>query len=383
MVSDWFPPKVGGVATTVYELSSELSSRDGIELDVITVNYCNKLTFNEKLERMNEFRVRRLPGVIFPYFGSPLYFHPKLPVKLRDLFLEEDYDVIHTHNLFTPISLTATAVAKRYLPHEKCVVTTNHTYREWVKPPISNILGRFTIRISNPDRVLVSSEASREMLEKMNADPDKIRKTPFGANTEELNPDKKSEKLREELGIESATFILFTGRLSKEKGLQYLLPAFKEAKKEYREMKLVILGVGPMSKKIKKFRKKENMEKSIKLVGQKSYDELRKYYATCDFVVAPSIKNESFGLVIPEAMASGKPIIVTKIRGFKESFQDNTGFLVPPKDIESLAEKILELAKNRQLREEMARRGRILAVEKYSWKNTADLTLEVYNEVLS
>lgn len=382
MVTDWFPPRKGGVETVVYRLSKELASRDGIEVEVITGSYPDTLSFHDSIKNMNGLKVRKLSGIVLPEFLENAYLHPEMPFKLKSLFKKEDYDVIHTHPLFTPLSAVSLGVAKQMHPSRKCVVRSNHTYKERGLDLIRKILYRFSVKPAELDRVIVPTKTAADFEKKQGVTPEEIKIVPWGADTKDFNPKKYSEELREELGIGTSAFVLFVGRLVKRKGLKYLLKAFQLALKEA-DIKLIILGEGPQKKEMKNLSKSLGINEKVEFVGEKLEPELQRFYASCDFVVAPSIGEEAFGLVIPEAMASGKPIIAGSIEAYSEVFVEDTGFLVPPRDISLLKEKIVQLADDEQLRRKMGERGRKEAVERYSWEKTADRTLEVYNEVLS
>jgi glycosyltransferase involved in cell wall biosynthesis len=381
MVSDWFPPKPGGVETTVYELSSELASRRGIEVEVITENYPKTFTFSDRVEEINGFKVRRLAGVILPRWK--VYFHPEMPFKVKELFKREDYDVVHTHHLFTPLSIFAAGIAKFMYPPRKCVVATNHTYHMWAERSFFRFFSRLTVGSTQPDRVIAISKVSEKLVERLGVDPERIRRIPLGVNVEKFNPAKRSEELRRKLGADSCVLILYVGRLVERKGVHYLLMALQQVLKEVKDVKLAVLGEGPWKGRLMKLSRELGLGEAVEFLGYRPREEVWKYCVSCDFMVAPSTDHESFGIVITEAMASGKPIIATDVTGFNEVFVEGTGFLVPPRDVNALKEKILLLAREKRLRERMGRRAREEAVRRYSWKQIADRTLEVYNEVLS
>jgi glycosyltransferase involved in cell wall biosynthesis len=381
MVSDWFPPKPGGVETAVYELSSELASRRGIEVEVITENYPKTFTFSDRVEGIDGFKVRRLAGVVVPRWK--VYFHPEMPFKLKELFKREDYDVVHTHHLFTPLSVFAAGIAKFMYPPRKCVVATNHSYHTWAERSFFRFFSRFTVGSTQPDRVIAISEVSARLAERLGVNPERIRRIPLGVNLEKFNPSRRSEELRRELGADSSVVILYLGRLVERKGVHYLLMALQQVLKEVKEVKLVVVGEGPWKGRLMKLSRELGLGEVVEFLGYKSREEVWKYCVSCDFMVAPSTHHESFGLVVVEAMASGRPIIATDVTGFNEVFVEGTGFLIPPRDVGALREKILLLARDRKLREEMGRRAREEAVRRYSWKEVADRTLEVYDEVLS
>lgn len=381
MISDWYLPKLGGVETLVHELAKHMDKRSGIDVEVITQDFSSTFTFKDKCTREDGVRVRRLAGITEPIWKT--YFHPELPFKIKKLFKTQDYDVVHTHHFFTLLSVLSTAVAKEMHPRRKCVAATNHTYHARSDSLIFRLPKFFaSFAGRSADRIFVGSEAAAKIAREV-CDPNKIRKLGYGVPLDGFNPKKKSEKLREKLGVESGLLILYVGRFGKRKGVEYLLQAFDLARKELENAKLVIVGKGPKEKTYRKIMKKLNLEDRVRIEGLKPKKELQKFYASCDFTVFPSVRDESFGRVIPEAMASGKPYIATEIPGFNEVFERGTGFLVPPKDSESLSEKMIELGSDEKLRREFGKKGRKTTVKKFNWNKIIDKILEAYNEVLS
>lgn len=381
MISDWYPPKLGGVETLVHELAKHLDKKPGIEVEVITQDFSSIFSFHDKIEEEDGVKVRRLAGITGPIWK--VYFHPELPLKMKALFKEEDYDVIHTHHIFTLLSVLSTLVAKEMHPRRKCIATTNHTYHaksisRLFAPP--RLFASYSTKAA--DRVFVGSEAASKIVEDI-CDPSKIRKVRYGVPLDGFNPKKKSKDLRNELGVESDTFMLFVGRFGKRKGVEYLIRALKRAEDKLEEAKLVLVGKGPKEKTYREMIDKMGLEDKVIIAGYQPKEELQKFYASCDFTVFPSVRDESFGRVLPEAMASGKPYIATDIPGFDEVFEEGTGYLVPPKDTESLAEKVVELHENVDIRKEMGDRGREMAEEKFGWGKIVDKTVEVYDEVIS
>jgi phosphatidylinositol alpha-mannosyltransferase len=121
---------------------------------------------------------------------------------------------------------------------------------------------------------------------------------------------------------------------------------------------------------------------SIKFAGRISAAELPRYYKTCDVFCAPSTGFESFGIVLLEAMAAGKPIVATDIFGYRSVVdQGQEGLLVEPENERALAEGIITLLRNPALSREMGARGRRKAA-RYDWPLVARQVLAVYEELL-
>lgn len=172
--------------------------------------------------------------------------------------------------------------------------------------------------------------------------------------------------------------ILYVGRLEKRKGIKYLLQAYKIVKDQNPMARLILVGPGEnLRKRYKKYVKDNNL-KDVVFIGCVPNEELPRYYASADIFCAPSTGNESFGIVLLEAMASGKPVIATNIEGYSEVVQDKIqGLLVPPKDAYTLADKINILIKEEALRMYMGFRGEARAAE-FSWEKVTQQVLDYY-----
>jgi glycosyltransferase involved in cell wall biosynthesis len=120
---------------------------------------------------------------------------------------------------------------------------------------------------------------------------------------------------------------------------------------------------------------------NAKFTGFVPYEDLKALYSVCDVFVLPSLE-EGQPLVLLEAMASGKPLIGSKVGGISMQIRDGwNGFLVEPGNEKQLAEKIRYLVDNEGGRIKMGRNSRKLAEEVFSWEKITERYLEVYEEV--
>jgi phosphatidylinositol alpha-mannosyltransferase len=177
--------------------------------------------------------------------------------------------------------------------------------------------------------------------------------------------------------------ILFVSRLEKRKGLNYLLEAFKQVKREIPNSRLIIVGPGTrLRRKYEREVRRSHLEDVI-FTGLISYEELPRYYKTADVFCAPAICRESFGIILLEAMATGKPVVASNIEGYASVLTHNVdGLLVPPADKDMLARALISLLTDESLRREMGARGRAKALE-YSWERVSQNVMNYYIRVLS
>jgi len=174
--------------------------------------------------------------------------------------------------------------------------------------------------------------------------------------------------------------IIFVGRLEKTKGVQYIIKAVSIVKKEIDEVKLYIIGDGYYKKKLQRLTEKIGLDRNIIFIGKLPQEQVVKYYGKANLFIMHSLF-ESFGVVALEAMASGRPVIATKTGGTVDIVTEETGKLVSYGDVEKLAEAIIYILSNERLAKNMGAEGRKRA-EIFTWENTAERYLEIYQGVL-
>ena len=156
----------------------------------------------------------------------------------------------------------------------------------------------------------------------------------------------KPGKFRKQFG--NRTVVTFIGSLSYHKGILNVLDAFRKAASKDKKLLLVVAGDGPLKDKV-------NGE-NVMLLGRVPKDQLPSLYKASDIIVYPSVWQEPFGRIVIEAMASGKPIIASKVGGILDTVvSGKMGYLLNPNDTDAWASKISLLAKSKQLRLKMGR----------------------------
>ena len=171
------------------------------------------------------------------------------------------------------------------------------------------------------------------------------------------------------------------GRLEFRKGVNYLLKAFLDIKKQMPNTRLLICGPGKRLRKRYEGWVENNKLEDVVFTGMVSHEEQPRYYKTADIFCAPATSRESFGLILLEAMATGKPIVATNIEGFANVVTEGEeGLLVPPMNNNALAAALLTLLQDKEKRLQMGQKG-IITAQKYRWEDISQRILDFYEEI--
>jgi len=174
--------------------------------------------------------------------------------------------------------------------------------------------------------------------------------------------------------------VLFVGRLEKRKGLGHLLRAWRYVRREMPAARLIVVGEGRALEGYQRFAETYGMFEVV-FTGYVTPEELLRYYHTCDVFCAPSTGQESFGIVLLEAMAAGKPVVASAIPGYQEVVrQGQEALLVEPRDEVALALSLVHILADAELRRRLGEAGRRRAAL-FSWDRIARSVLAYYDEV--
>ncbi|MGB2705796.1 MAG: glycosyltransferase family 4 protein [Candidatus Omnitrophota bacterium] len=223
---------------------------------------------------------------------------------------------------------------------------TNLYFPEWY-------LERLKEEPFSADFCVAASTFSKKTLENAGINSRKILVLPLGVNTERFTLKKRK--------IKWPFQVLFVGSVGQRKGIKYLLDAIKRLDTDKIRLKIIgpIIGTGST------FR---NYSRACEYLGLLGQDEIIRHMHECDCLVLPSLF-EGFGLVIPEAMATGMPVIASTHTAAPDIIQQGIdGFIIEPCDVNGLSDKIGYMAANRKKTISMGENARKKA-EEFSWEN--------------
>lgn len=175
--------------------------------------------------------------------------------------------------------------------------------------------------------------------------------------------------------------ILFAANLIERKGCSYLLYAYSALIKEYHHIHLVIAGGGEQLNTMKKLAQELNVLHKVTFTGTLKHLMILELMADSDIFILPST-NEAFGVVYLEAMSFKKPVIGTEGEGITDIIQDGVnGFLVKPKSIHSIVNKLKLLIESSELRKEIGEKG-FDSIKNLTWENNAKETMKIYEKII-
>lgn len=379
-ITPFFHPSVAGIENHVYNLSNNLSKR-GHDVDILTIN-----TENVKKEEI-------ICGNINVYRCSLNIKYHKGLVSIefvKRVLNAKNYDLCHIHIPF-PFGLETTIVASKI--NKIPLIVTHHgepTKSAFLYSIINSAYSKFyrNISLSFANKLIFLTESYGESLKLPERVKEKIQIVRSGVDAQRFSPQNDGTLIRKKYDFtDEDKIILFVGRLTihnRYKGIDYLIKALSNVRHENNNAKLVIVGRGELVSELKELVKQLKLEQNVIFATSVSDEELPYYYAMCDYFVLPSISGpESFGIVLLEAMASEKPVIASDLPGVRDVVKDDeNGLLVPPKDSGALADAIICLLENEEVRGRMGKNGR-KKVGDYSWERIAEETEKVYNEVMN
>lgn len=210
----------------------------------------------------------------------------------------------------------------------------------------------------------------------------KLRTIPGGVYLDEYKRDAAMiAQINEKYDLKGKKVVLFTGRLTPQKGVDYLIRAAKNIHGE-----VLILGDGPERPKLEKLITDLKVA-NCRILGYMSPKEqvnFKAFYARADVYVAPSTWKEPLGLVILEAMAAKTPVVSTRAGGVMSLIKDGyNGYLVHVRRSDEIASRVNELLENDKLREKMAERSYELVVKKFTWGKIAEQFESIYKKYAS
>jgi len=377
----------------VYDLSNRLASN----YDVIALAPHDKGAL--KKEKLGKVDVRRFAyfkpesmqklcynGGIIPNMKSNFLAKMQMPLLMITEFFaasriikKEKISLIHAHWML-PQGLVGVFLKKLFkIP---LLVTIHGSDLFPLKNVLFKKLQHFVVK--NADFITANTEATKnELMGRFPECKPKIEIIPMGVDSDFF----RKLKVKKPAKYSKNKILLFVGRLSDQKGLQYLIDALPEVVRKEPAAKLLIIGEGPFKAELEQKIDKTNAKDYVEFLGSLPASEAAKYHNYADVFVLPSLANktgtEALGLALMEAMSSGCAVIGTNVGGIPSLIKNgHNGILVPQKDSRELAKAIIMLLKNRKKAETIGKNASNFIRRNYSWVKVGKEFIEIYENVL-
>ena len=377
MFNHEFPPIGGGGGQVSYFLGKHFAAA-GHEVHLITSQFrdCPRM---EVVDDIHVHRVRALrknPNVcavheMFTYAISSSIYGLKFAKKFRPDIVQVFFGIpagggAYLLQKYTNVPYVV-FLGGRDVPRPN----PDPPYYRWLymvlKPIIRSIW-------DNAAMVVSCSDGLRELAYETDSNG-KIEVIPDGVNLETFQPaqrDINPKKVR----------ILSIGRLIPRKGFQFLIQALPYVNENTEcEFEIEIVGDGPYQEELIELTENLNVVSQLHFSGSVPYSDLPQKYYEADVFILPSLA-EGMPLVVLEAMGTGLPIIASHVQGIEELVAENVnGALFNPGDVEELANCLIRLINDGEMRVEMGKRSTEKVVP-FDWKNIAEAYLTLYEEII-
>ncbi|MCS4541822.1 MAG: glycosyltransferase family 4 protein [Euryarchaeota archaeon] len=367
-VPEFYIPHIGGGEVWAHQVAKELAKR-GHEVHVYTYRHSdqrnNGMIDGVFVHRKGLFVVNRVQAHFKRAFSQIHCIFGEL--------ISENFDIIHS-NQFIPLIPSFVVSKIKKVP----IVATFHDiyFKDyWINTygpfwgTIANLIEK-TCAKPNYDAIIAVSHSTKQKLIKIGCSKEKIDVI-YGGVDLELYDSINQPKIH-------PPQICYIGRLIQHKHVDVLISAFFKVLKKVPEAQLVIVGSGPEKKRLEDLSKRLGISEDVNFVGKVSEIEKIRILKASQVFVSPSTM-EGFGLTLIEAMACLTPSIAVRIPATREIIkEDDTGFLVEPNSIGTLANVIIKLLQDEDLQHKIGQATRKVVEEKFTWKKTVDKLEKIY-----
>lgn len=297
-----------------------------------------------------------------------------LPFRIARMIKEEGINVVHTHNEAGLIYGAAAAILAK-VPN---IVHTEHGKEpNYYNKRILQLAERFLLK-KVKHVVVVSVDLKNKMASSTKINKDKILVIPNGIDIKSFQCPELGEIKRKELGISSDNFVIGNiARMVPLKNHKFLIAIFKELLKDFPKLKLVLVGDGLLKRELEIYSEANGLSNSVMFLGERK--DIAELLSAFDLFILPSL-TEGVSITLLEAMASGIPIVASKVGGNPEIIEnERTGLLIPLSENIRWIETIKSLIKNENRRRDISKRAKNFVTEQFSIETMVENYEEIYN----
>ncbi|MCJ8014668.1 glycosyltransferase family 4 protein [Paenibacillus sp. KQZ6P-2] len=349
-------PGSGSVEICILAIAQQLAQNHKV---TVVSRASNGMPFQSTINRVKIVRVSSESSEV--YLASVLRFIQGSSYDVIQVDNRPHY-MASIKNMYPQMKVTLFLHSLTFVPH------TRH---------IANSLKYADLIIAN------SNSLMHELIVRFPSQAHKIRTVELGVDIITFTPPSESERseARQKYGIGNRFTVLFVGRIIPRKGVPVLLRAVYLARKQV-PLHLIIAGKGRASYLRKLRMQAKKLGVPVTWLGKQDHSEIHRIYQMADCFVCPSQKHEAFGLVNVEAMATGLPVIASRIGGIPEIVKHGSnGYLVDAyRHPSRFAKYLIRLEKNRELQCTLGNNGRSTVLQHFTWSQTASKIVSLYSQ---
>ncbi|MEK6943396.1 MAG: glycosyltransferase family 4 protein [Nanoarchaeota archaeon] len=387
-------PRYSGDSTPrfVFDLSKRLIS--AFNIVALAPHDKNSL----KIEKMEGLDVRRFAyfkpesmqkicygGGIIPNMKNSLLATIQMPFLIiseffaaKKIIKNERINLVHAHWML-PQGLVGVWLKKIY--NVPLIVTIHGSDLFPLKNRMLMGLQRFVCK--NADFITANKAAADELVSRFPEFKEKIAVIPMGVDIDIF----KKRAIKKPAKYSKNKLLVFVGRLSDQKGLQYVIEAMPAILSHDDSVKLIVIGEGPYEKELRQKIKLNSVQGNVDFLGALPSSDVSKYYNMADIFILPSLSNktgtEALGLSLLEAMSSGCAVIGTDVGGIKFVIKNSVnGIIIKQKSSDKISKAVVSLLDNPKKRELLGKNASAFVKNNYSWQEISKKFEDLYKKVL-
>jgi len=375
-------PFIGGAEIAIKEITDRLLD---FHFDMLTARMNGNLPKREKINNINVYRIgfgipkidKYLLSILGPYFALKLH-------------KRNNYQAIWA--IMTSFGGLAAIQFKQKFPQIPYLLTLQEgdpieqirSRTRWLGPYYQEMFKKanFITTISQYLKDFALKNGGKCEIEVVPNGVD-LKKFHFKGFLREKSSQLEIQSLKKKLGIEPDKKVVITvSRLVVKNGIEYLIESLNYLSENLKKkIFLIIIGSGPLEKKLKSKVKKLGLREKVLFLGNVANTEVPQYLNISDVFIRPSI-SEGLGNAFLEAMAVGVPVIGTPVGGIPDFLKNGeTGLFCKVADPKSIAEKMELLLNDEKLQQKLIQNGRKLVEEKYNWELIAEKFRNIFNKL--
>lgn len=334
--------------------------------------YITSIEYEKKLATFIKYGGKIIPRTLFEqvdHYG----------IMTKEMFKNgmEDFDVIHAHDWLC----FSAGIAAKEISGKPLIVHVHAT--EFDRCGGSNVNQQVYERerhgMHAADHIIAVSELTRKIIiDKYGVDPTKVTVVHNGNSEAIKNPESRFKNLYK-LRQEGKKVVLFAGRITIQKGVDYFVHAAKKVLEYEKNVKFIVAGSGDMENQIKGLTHHLGVQDNFLFTGYYKLDEQSDLFAAADVVVMPSV-SEPFGIIPLESMSNGTPVIMSKQSGVSEVVSH--ALKIDFWDTDEMANKILAIIQHPVLKQTLSTEG-LRQVKEITWDRAAKKTSTIYTKTYS